>query len=220
MKQNNGLVSRNRRYEKSRETIYVKQRGVMKTIAITGGIGSGKSTVSEYIRQSGYTVFSCDEIYKDVIVSPVYIEKIQKLFPEAVHNGKINRKILAELVFHDREKLETLNHVAHPLIMQRLLEQMRTSASAPVFAEVPLLFEGGFQYLFDGVIVVERELEQRIQAVCLRDGLDVSQVNARIAAQSIYPKEKNENVFLLPNNGDLSELKKRVLTVLENIRET
>ena len=72
-----------------------------KKIAITGGIGSGKSTVARIIKERGFPVFSCDEIYKDVIKSAEYIEKIAQIFPNAVKNNIIDRQTLAKIVFSD-----------------------------------------------------------------------------------------------------------------------
>ena len=136
-------------------------------VAITGGIGSGKSTALSYLKELGYPVFSCDEIYKEVISSKEYIDKIKEFFPEAVTHGCIERKILSEIVFNDPEKRALLNGISHPLIMQKLYEQMDTSENELVFAEVPLLFEGGFENEFDHVIVILRKEETPMCRPCV-----------------------------------------------------
>ena len=97
-------------------------------IAITGGIGSGKSVVVTLLKESGYAVFSCDEIYKEIILSRKYVQKIEELFPEAVVNGQIDRKKLGEIVFADEEKRKHLNTLSHPIIMQSLRARRRSSA--------------------------------------------------------------------------------------------
>ena len=79
-------------------------------IAITGGIGSGKSIVAKILREKGYTVYSCDEIYKEVIISPTYIQQVGKEFPSCIEKGEINRKLLAAIVFNNSQKLNRLNH--------------------------------------------------------------------------------------------------------------
>ena len=81
-------------------------------IAVTGGIGSGKSLALRYISQMGYPVFSCDEIYKEVIQSPAYIKQIALLFPNVIANGKIARDRLAKLIFEDSENREKINNIA------------------------------------------------------------------------------------------------------------
>ena len=199
------------------------ERIEVKKIAITGGIGSGKSTVSAYIKERGYPVFSCDEIYKEVITTPAYINAIQKVFPNVIQNGEIDRKRLSEQVFTDEKKRLDLNAVAHPLIMQRLMEKMQACTSELIFAEVPLLFEGGYQNLFDQIIIVKRSVEQRIQSVCERDGLTREQAQMRMCAQidydgeQMHKLEQMSNVFILQNDKDVSHLKIATDTILKRL---
>ena len=199
------------------------ERIEVKKIAITGGIGSGKSTVSAYIKERGYPVFSCDEIYKEVITTPAYINAIQKVFPNVIQNGEIDRKRLSEQVFTDEKKRLDLNAVAHPLIMQRLMEKMQACTSELIFAEVPLLFEGGYQNLFDQIIIVKRSVEQRIQSVCERDGLTREQAQMRMCAQidydgeQMHKLEQMSNVFILQNDKDVSHLKIATDTILNRL---
>ncbi|MBQ8685147.1 MAG: dephospho-CoA kinase [Clostridia bacterium] len=194
----------------------------MKKIAITGGIGSGKSTVSKWISEAGYPVFSCDAIYAETVNEPAYIETLSKVFPTAVVDGKIDKKRLASIVFSDKEARDRLHAIAHPLVMQRLDEQMSDCQANSVFAEVPLLYEGGFEKRFDEIIVVIRERSARLQTVCERDTLDIREATARMSAQYDYDKDergvlKKSNVRILVNDNDLSALKKKVLKILEDI---
>lgn len=184
----------------------------MKKIAITGGIGSGKSTVIELIKDQGFPVFSCDEIYKEIIVSKEYIQKIQEHFPTAVKNEKIDKQILSTLIFKDKTKRDMLNQIAHPLIMKRLFWKMDLSNDNLVFAEVPLLFEGNFENLFDAVIVVKRDLKSRINSVATRDNLTAIEVESRINAQFLYDSSegqiriKNSNAYVIDNNTSIQNL--------------
>ncbi len=184
-----------------------------KKIAITGGIGSGKSSVLSILHEMGYPVFACDEIYHKLIDSPEYIEKIGEVFPDCVKKGKICKQSLAQRVFNNKAELEILNRIAHPLIMSRLLQQMNESAENLVFVEVPLLFEGNFESLFDWVIIVLRDREQRIKSIIDRDGITASDAEKRISAQFNYddPNNKarfeNSNVFCIQNNASLTQLK-------------
>ena len=189
-------------------------------VAITGGIGSGKSTALSYLKELGYPVFSCDEIYKEVISSKEYIDKIKEFFPEAVTHGCIERKILSEIVFNDPEKRALLNGISHPLIMQKLYEQMDTSENELVFAEVPLLFEGGFENEFDHVIVILRKEENRIQSVQERDGISKEKIKQRMQSQFDYfSKEgeerlKNCNAFVIENDGSINSLQTKLNEIL------
>ena len=155
----------------------------MVRVAVTGGIGSGKSLAMQYFAKIGYPVFSCDEIYKTVIQTQSYIEQVAKIFPEVLVNGSIDRGRLAKLVFNDSLKLKQLNAIAHPMIMQNLLGHMDKCTEPFVFAEVPLLFEGNFEGLFDKVIYLYRNDQSRITDVTRRDGISETDVLKRMAAQ-------------------------------------
>ncbi len=193
-----------------------------KRIAITGGIGSGKSTIVALLRKMNYAVFSCDEIYEDIIQSEAYIQKIQRLFPTVVKNGVIDKQRLAETVFADAENRKKLNEIAHPLIMQTLFEKM-DEREGLVFAEVPLLFEGQYQSQFDGIIVVTRDREKRIEAIMTRDGISKTQARQRIMAQFDYDSPLAKEIFtknqtfLLDNNLSQDDLKKKVLKFLQKL---
>ena len=194
----------------------------MKKIAITGGIGSGKSLVLKILQDEGYAVFSCDEIYREIILEKSYIEKISLCFPEVIENDAINKKKLADIVFKSKEKRELLDSIAHPFIMQRLNEKMASVSAKFVFAEVPLLFEGGYCNNFDEIIVVYRPLEERIQSIVLRDNITEQEVLNRINAQFNYHTKEGEDFIqkigasILHNNGDIDFLKQQVNILLNN----
>lgn len=194
-----------------------------KKIAITGGIGSGKSTVSNILRDKGYPVFSCDDIYAEIINSKTYINEIEKAFPDAVKQGQIDKKRLAEIVFSNEQARKKLNAIAHPLIMQTLLKQMKENENQIVFAEVPLLLEGNFENLFDKTIVVLRNREERIHSVCKRDGISNERAIERINAQFDYDDINSKNylqkigAIFIENKGDFSELENSVKVALKHL---
>lgn len=194
-----------------------------KRIAITGGIGSGKSMAGRLLREMGYPVFSCDEIYKDVLRSPEYIKKIESYFSTVVTNGEIDRAKLAEIVFHDEGKRRTLNGLAHPLVMETLRKEMDVCDSNLVFAEVPLLFEGNFEGEFDCVLVIERELSERVQAVQERDHVDANAVKSRIQTQFDYRSEegqkriKNCNAHVIHNDGTVEALSRKLMKFIQSL---
>ncbi len=175
-------------------------------IAITGGIGSGKSTVLNYLRKKGYPVFSCDTIYQEIIRTKDYLQDVQKHFPECIINGEIDRGKLSKIIFHNPEKRQILNDLAHPRIMKVLQERMEGVSSTFVFAEVPLLFEGNYENQFDGVLVVLRERKARIRSIIERNGLTAEQAEGRINAQFDYNKInerifKKSSILCIDNNG-------------------
>ncbi len=189
-------------------------------IAITGGIGSGKSTLCRQIREMGYPVFSCDELYKNILQSPDYVEEVAARFPACITEGKIDKTRLAATVFKNETERKALNAIAHPLVMSALSKNMDECTSDLVFAEVPLLFEGGFQSQFDNVIVLLRERANRISSVVRRDGLLPQEVEDRIFAQfDYYSKEAQEifkqcNAVVIDNSQSEEVLKRKIKEVL------
>lgn len=194
-----------------------------KKIAITGGIGSGKSTVSNILRDKGYPVYSCDEIYTEFTNSKAYINEIKKAFPAVVKQGKIDRKSLAEIIFTNEQERMRLNKIAHPLVMKTLLVRMNEDENQIVFAEVPLLLEGSFENLFDQTIVVLRNLEDRIRSICTRDGISFEKAVERLNAQFDYDDIQSKNqlqkkgAIFIENKGDISALKNTVDVALKHI---
>ncbi len=197
-----------------------------KKIAITGGIGSGKSMAASLIEGMGYPVFSCDEIYKKVLRSADYIQKIKEYFPAALSGGEIDRKKLAEIVFCDEEKRGTLNRLAHPLVMKNLKTKMEACKGELIFAEVPLLFEGNFEGEFDEILVIERDLASRIRSVQIRDGLDSNDVQKRIRAQFDYHSEegqarmKNCHTRIIENDGSVERLLEKIEKFIQSVSKS
>lgn len=188
-------------------------------VAVTGGIGSGKSTVIGMIRKMGYPVFSADEISRTIYADPGIQEKIERHFPECISEMGIDRAKLSGIVFSDKDRLEMLNSITHPAIMENLFLEMEKSTSVLVFAEVPLLFEEGYERRFDQVIVVLRDRESRIASVQVRDGLSKEDVVARIKNQFDYEKNKIIAHTLIYNDGDLNALYQKVERAINEIKK-
>ena len=185
-------------------------------IAITGGICSGKSTVAQIIGEQGYKVISCDEIYRGLLNDARFIEQIDKEFGDIKNSdGTLNRTKLSEIVFTDSEKLKKLNSITHPQIMQKAMEQM--AGNGVHFCEVPLLFDNGFERLFDNVIVVLRDKSVRAQELIERNKIDKKQAILRINSQFDYQNHGFIEYYVIHNNANLVELRKKTLEVLEKI---
>lgn len=187
-----------------------------KKIAITGGIGSGKSVLCAILREMGYPVFSCDEISRTLWSEEEYRREIAGLFPSCATSGEIDRKALTALVFRDKNARKRLDDFAHPRIVERLLAQMRSCEVS--FAEVPLLYESGAEALFDGVIALVREDSARIQAVQERDRCTEEAVKARISAQIPAAEVRKKNCFIIENNGSYEDLRIAVKEALDSFR--
>lgn len=184
-----------------------------KKIAVTGGIGSGKSAVLASIGAHGYPVFSCDEIYRELCSEKEFLQALGERFPGCVKGGKLDRTALADLIFHDRSEREKLNSFTHPRIMERLFARMEEHPLS--FAEVPLLFESGNADRFDAVIAVMRDRDARLGAAIGR-GLSESEALARMASQRDWELPP-PNVLILENNGTLETLNKKVDELLKRL---
>lgn len=191
----------------------------MKKIAITGGIGSGKSTVAKQIALLGFPVFSCDEIYRELLQDNAYIAQISRVFSDVVKEGVIDKKALSRRVFSSEMDRKRLNSIAHPLIMERLYARMSACTNELVFAEVPLLFEGGYENDFAHIIVVRRNDEERIENVMKRDGVSKAEVLARLSAQFDYKDIKNKNVYFIDNDGGIEELELKTKEMILQLKK-
>lgn len=188
-------------------------------VAITGGIGSGKTTVSKMIEKYGYKVFSCDEIYKEISKSSNYLNKLAKIFPFAINEmGELNRVELAKNVFNDPEKLKQLNALAHPLILSELERRIKQEKGL-IFCEVPLLFESDLQDKFDYVLIVLRSLTLRVQAIIERDNTTKENALKRIKNQFDYENLKSlpSNYLIIKNEKGILELEDQIKEVIKNI---
>ena len=186
-------------------------------VAVTGGIGSGKSTVIKMIGERGFHVYSADEAARNIYDDPLVKAKVRTVFPECFSGDVPDRKKLAEEGFADRNKLERLNNITHPAIMEKLFVRAESDSDRVIFFEIPLLFESGYEGRFDKVIVVMRDKSLRINSVMRRDGLSEEQVKARIANQIDYEKIQKTAHTIIYNNGDLPSLRNRVNGILDEI---
>ena len=148
---------------------------------------------------------------------------LMKEFPACVKDSKIDRGLLASQVFSNKKSLERLNALTHPAIMETLKNEMLASNHDYVFAEVPLLFEGNYQDDFDFVIVVNRNLKDRILAVAERDGASVESIQKRISSQWDYDNSDNLSLLskskyvIIQNSDSVSELNEKIEKALNLI---
>lgn len=157
-------------------------------IGITGGIGSGKSTVCRLFEELGIPVYNADERAKYLMQHEHYlIDEIKKNFGEEVYeNGQLNRALLASKVFHDKEKVNLLNSLVHPAVFrdsERWIEEQQTAHPPYAIKEAALLIEAGSYKYLDKLIVVTAPLAVRLQRVCERDQVSVEEVQARMKNQ-------------------------------------
>lgn len=193
----------------------------MKKIAITGGIGSGKSTVSEIIRKMGYVVVSADKVYNELLLNEDFVKEICELMniSPIEKDGRItiDRKALSALVFSDKTQLSRLNDFTHPRIMDEIFR--RSEGVEPLFfAEVPLLFERGYETEFDNVFVVRRQLDLRLSGTVKRDGKTEAEIRKVIDNQFDYEGNKSGyKSIIIENNGTIQELETEVSEAVKRL---
>ena len=158
----------------------------MLRVGVTGGIGSGKSTVCEMFAQQGVAVYDCDREAKRLMVESEAVRQgiIDAFGEEAYQDGELNRALLAERVFGDAEQLARLNGIVHPAVREdfkRWCEEH--SSEAYVMMESAILYDAGFESEVDVVLAVLAPRELRVMRVCNRNGLTPAQVEERIAHQ-------------------------------------
>lgn len=156
-----------------------------KIIGLTGGIGSGKTTVATQFKAAGIPIYIADEEAKKMLFRSDIVQKIQKEFgPEVFENNQISRSKLAQLVFKDASKLAMLNAIIHPEVKDDFLVWLQSHQQHPwVIREAAILFESGTYRDCDFIITVIAPLEERIKRVMQRDGVDRATVLARIKHQ-------------------------------------
>lgn len=184
-------------------------------IAITGGIGSGKSTVAKILTEAGYNVYSCDLTYTRLLKDKGFLDCLRAKFGDVVKNGELDRNRLADIVFSDGEQLAKLNAVTHPRIFSEMFDLARGDEVA--FFEVPLLFEEGNERLFDEVLVIKRDTAKRIACVSSRDKIAVTEVDRRIKSQINYDNFDFAQYYVIHNNGDLTQLRENIFKFLHSI---
>lgn len=172
-------------------------------LAITGTIGSGKTTVSSYLREKGFYVFDCDEYNAVLLNKEDVIRRINIHFPNCVNNGMLDKKILAYQIFNDATKKECLESILHPLIIEKM--ENEALKHDVFFAEVPLLFECGLETMFDHNLLIVTDKDIAIKRLINR-GLNEDEANIRINNQMNLENKISRAEEIIYNNGNLDDL--------------
>jgi dephospho-CoA kinase len=195
----------------------------MELIGLTGGIGSGKSTVSGYLRELGATVIDADEGARAVVEpgTPGFERVVAEFGPGIVREGRLDRAKLAEVVFHDAEALAKLNSITHPLVREWSAGRMAEAAGAGVdvvVQDIPLLFENGLEAIFPTTIVVWVPAEVQVQRLVAR-GMAEEDARARIANQLPIDTKRERARYVIDNSGSREETRAQSETVWTSITD-
>ena len=184
----------------------------MLKVALTGGIGSGKSTVAEILEECGAIVIDSDQLAREVIErgSPGYDSVVKAFGDEILLDGDIDRKHLAEIVFKDETKRQLLESIIHPLVRERAeLIMKKVPSDSVIVTQIPLLVETDGAKRFDCVITVSIADELRRQRL-LERGMKDYEISKRIAAQVDDAAREAISHYVLKNNGSRDELQRSV----------
>lgn len=180
-------------------------------VAITGGIGSGKSIVSEVLKSMGYYVYDCDTNAKALMDRDNDIKlriKAEIHYNVIDSNGNIDRPFLSSIVFNNPDKLKILNGIVHDAVRKDIRCWIEKHYNASIlFIETAILFESGLDAEVNEVWKVTAPTDLRIRRVCERNGMSHEQVNARIASQTSEECRLHSNTFIIVNDGKTSLLK-------------
>ena len=193
----------------------------MMVVGLTGGIGSGKSTIAKAFAALGIAVFNSDEQAKALIATDAQVKKriIAAFGEEAYHNGEYNRAYIAQIVFNNSEKLAILNGIVHPALAEYFKQWAKEQTSPYVLKEAAILFESGSYKDCDYIITVTAPEEVRIARVMARDHCTETQVRARMAQQwSDAQRIALSNAVI--ENIDLEKAKKEVRRINNELRMT
>lgn len=192
----------------------------MLIVALTGGIGSGKSTVGELFQQLGAVVVDSDQLAREVVErGSSGFEQIVTLFgDEILKNGEINRSLLAEIIFKDPAKRKDLEQITHPLIRKAFADIVEKSSDrAIVINQIPLLVESKYEYNFDHVITVSTSEDKRI-ARLLAKGYTQEQIQNRMKSQVSDSDREKIADSIIQNNESEKELLPQVEKIWEQLQ--
>lgn len=187
-------------------------------VGLTGGIGSGKSTVINYFKELGITCYQADDEAKKLMNSDKgLIKKIKNSFGDSIYiNSKLDRKKLSAIVFTDKQKLELLNSIVHPYVNRHFENYCKSLEDIYIIKEVAIIFEIGTQNKFDKIILVRAPKEDRVKRIINRDKCNRQDAINRINNQ-IADDDKIDQCDFIIDNINLEEISNKVLKIHNSI---
>ena len=178
-------------------------------IAVTGGIGSGKSVICQILKNYGYQIYNCDINAKTLMDNSISIKSAlsNELSPTVINNdGSINRKILSDIVFNDKDKLNILNKIVHFYVKEDIIQWIKENTSnlppSKLFIETAILYQSGIDKIVDEVWEITASEETRINRVIKRNGLSRTEVISRIKSQAFIPSKIHPKTKTIINDSN------------------
>ena len=194
----------------------------MVKVGLTGGIGSGKTTVSNFLLEYGIPVYNSDSQGKKLMNTNLeLINDIVNIFGESVYNnGILNTNLLSSIVFSDPEKIKQLNNLVHPKVAEDFNQWVGKNNNQPILIkEAAILIESGAYLNMDKIILVISKKSNRINRVSKRDNSDFESIEKRINFQLTDDEKIQYADYIIENNSSLDDLKHEVLRVINEINK-
>jgi dephospho-CoA kinase len=194
----------------------------MRVIALTGGIGCGKSLAAQYFAELGALVIDADQLARAAIErDSAGFDEVVTLFGDSLlKDGNIDRRALGEIIFKDPKAKVALENIIHPFVRKEFEEAVASLKGDQVLVyEIPLLVETNAHERFDLVITVESEMENRIARLRGR-GMHISEIEGRIAAQATREQRIEIADFLIENDGTEDELLRQVENIWDSLHDS
>lgn len=196
----------------------------MKIIGLTGGIASGKSTVSKILKDLGCIIIDADLISREVVKPGCEtLEKITQMFGDSILNndGTLNRKALGNIVFNNENKLQSLNEIIHPVIKETIIRRIddyrRKNENIIIIVDAAVLIESGMDEIVDEVWLVYVDYDTQLHRLMERDGIGSAKADARIKSQMSVEDKMKRSTRIIDNSKDLNYTKAQVIELWKEI---
>ena len=184
----------------------------MLKVALYGGVGSGKSTVAELFANFGAPIIDADAVAKELVIpgSPQLQQIVAVFGAKILKNNQLNRAMLRQIIFSDKEARIQLNNIMHPKIRMELKRRIDDTVAPYCVAVIPLLLEAQMMDLVDCVVVVDCPQQTQIERIVLRDDLSVEEATRIVSAQATRKQRLEVSNRVIDNSLDINHLKQQV----------
>ena len=193
-------------------------------VAITGNIGSGKSTFTKFLFEAGYPVILADDISKEILAGDPEVreEVINEFGAESFQGNKINKKYIADTIFSDPKKLKKINSILHPRVQKRIeyLSEEYFKTNTIVFVEAALIFESKIEKMYDYVVLITADKNLRMKRSTMTNKLSEEDFIKRDNNQIDQESKKRKADFIFSNDGSKDELKQKAILLINLLKTT
>lgn len=192
-------------------------------LGLTGGIASGKSSVSNIFKEIGIKIIDADIIAKEISerknVKNLIVKKISNQILD--FNGNIDRLKLKKIVFQDKDKLNTLNDIIHPLVIKELenIKKFNEGSNEIIVFDIPLLFEAKLEYLCDKILLIYTDFNTQVERIARRDLISKELAQKIILSQMPLKEKMTKANFFIENSSTLESLKNKIIVFLKNLKK-